>query len=203
MERTRRAPTIGLLALILLVAACGSDGEDQAELASTLDEPASTSSTDDPPSDSSSVSGSTSTPTPTTASAEGDDGAATSTNQSTTGSSTTTEPASTSTSISTSGREGPELVDVRPVPILSVRSLGSTTIELTVEGGVEPCFIIEQVEVVETADQVELSVNAGSEPGAICIQIIELHTTTVELADPLGDRAVVDGTTGKPLDIAS
>lgn len=206
-DRTPPALVIGLLAVICIGAACGADGEDPSETAPTLTE-ATPSSSDDPSSDPSSGSNAT------TASAEADDRGTTATTSATTSTtsestSTTTEAtsssttSSTTTTSSTSGRDGPELVDVRPVPIFSVRALGPTTLELTVEGGVEPCFIIDRVDVVEASDRVELTVDAGSEPDVICIQIIELHTTTVELDQPLDGRAVIDATTGQPLAVAS
>ncbi len=189
------------MAVAVIVSACGADADDdasvgvdgEAEAASTRDETGPTSSsapTEDDDLATTATTRPTTEPTPTTSNPT---------------SSVTSDSTSsgTSTSSAAPGRDGPELVDIRSVPIFSARALGPATLELTVEGGVEPCFIIDRVEVVESGERVELTVHAGSEPGAICIQIIELHTTTVELDQALGGRGVVDGTTGLPLDVVS
>ena len=182
---------LGLVVVATLTVACGSD--DDADDTTATDAADGSASTEPPPS-----TGSTAPTSTDTTSGEDGSGQTSSNEGPADGAGTTagtTGPTRGSSTTSTSGRDR-GLVDVRPVPIDSVEVLGPTTLELTVEGEVEPCFVIDRVDIVETADAVELTVHAGSEPGAVCIQIVELHTVVAELAQPLGDRALIDGSTG-------
>ncbi len=65
--------------------------------------------------------------------------------------------------------------------------------------GVEPCNVLDHVDVEYTSDEVIVTVWEGSSPtdkNTACIEIAVLKTTIVELDEPLGDRKVVDGSKG-------
>ncbi|WP_204056545.1 hypothetical protein [Microbispora corallina] len=62
--------------------------------------------------------------------------------------------------------------------------------------GVEPCSVLDRVEVKESADEVVVTLYEGQDrrsPDAACIEIAIQKTTTVALTSPLGARKVVDG----------
>ncbi|GII30736.1 hypothetical protein [Planotetraspora mira] len=62
--------------------------------------------------------------------------------------------------------------------------------------GVEPCNMLDRVEVAETADTVAVTLWEGHDrrqPDAVCIDIAIQKQTRVRLPAPLGDRKVVDG----------
>jgi hypothetical protein len=60
--------------------------------------------------------------------------------------------------------------------------------------GVEPCYVLAKVGVEEGPQRVVITLYEGTtDPDAICIEIAEAKRTTVRLAEPLGDRQVVDG----------
>lgn len=71
-----------------------------------------------------------------------------------------------------------------------------TVLRIFFTGGVEPCFVVDRVDVVETADTVTLTLVTGSDKAAgdtACIEIAKFYAVDVELAAPFGDRDVVDG----------
>ncbi|MEU6407933.1 hypothetical protein [Microbispora sp. NPDC046933] len=62
--------------------------------------------------------------------------------------------------------------------------------------GVEPCSVLDRVEVTETAREVTVTLYEGQDrrsPDAVCIAIAILKTTKVHLKAPLDGRKVVDG----------
>jgi hypothetical protein len=63
--------------------------------------------------------------------------------------------------------------------------------------GVEPCYVLNRVEVRERPDAVVITLYQGTglpeAEGVACIEIAVLKHVVVELARPLGDRRVVDG----------
>ena len=68
-------------------------------------------------------------------------------------------------------------------------------------GGVEPCFVLDRVEVEETADTVTVTLRAGSDParpGVACIEIALWMSVEVRLAAPLGGRVIRDGAAPDP-----
>jgi hypothetical protein len=70
------------------------------------------------------------------------------------------------------------------------------TIAISFVSGVEPCYVLDHVDVVETADSVTITLFEGHDPSAgdvACIEIGVFKQTNVTLGAPLGDRAIVDG----------
>ena len=66
-------------------------------------------------------------------------------------------------------------------------------------GGVEPCSVLGRAEAVETADTVTIALFAGADPDAgdtACIEIAVEYEVVVPLAQPLGNRTVVDAAPG-------
>ncbi|MBW3663097.1 MAG: hypothetical protein KY469_08360 [Actinobacteria bacterium] len=61
--------------------------------------------------------------------------------------------------------------------------------------GVEPCSVLDRVEVEEGADQVVITLFIGSKAGpeTACIALAEYKAVQVELDRELGDRQIVDG----------
>ena len=79
-------------------------------------------------------------------------------------------------------------------------SADGTQVSVRWWSGVEPCTVLADVQVEETPEQVVITIFEGpdqapdAEPVA-CIEIAQAKQTTVTLAEPLGDRPVVDGST--------
>ncbi|MFI7038141.1 hypothetical protein ACIBI0_15760 [Microbispora rosea] len=62
--------------------------------------------------------------------------------------------------------------------------------------GVEPCNVLDRVEVTETAREVTVTLYEGQDrrsPDAVCIEIAIMKSTKVHLKAPLDGRKVVDG----------
>ncbi|MEW9527665.1 hypothetical protein [Microbispora sp. NPDC049125] len=83
------------------------------------------------------------------------------------------------------------------VPWISATpSAGGSKLDIVWWSGVEPCAVLDRVEVDEGGKDVTVTVYEGQDrrsPDAICIAIAIQKTTTVDLRAPLGDRKVVDG----------
>ncbi len=122
-------------------------------------------------------------------------------------SSSTSEPPASSTTTEGSTISPPTTQEDAPGGLIGVRThrldgmsvVDDTTILLLMTGDPAPCFLVDRVEKVETDSSVELTVYVGSEPDVACIAIIEEHSTTVTLDQPLGDRTVIDGSNGREL----
>jgi hypothetical protein len=96
----------------------------------------------------------------------------------------------------------PGLDGVVPAAIDSARALDGDKLEVRFYSGVEDCYGLERVDLDETDTEVTVAVFTGSRPEArdvACIEIAELVSTVVTLDAPLGDRAVVDASTGAPV----
>mgnify|MGYP000651517446 CR=1 FL=1 len=62
--------------------------------------------------------------------------------------------------------------------------------------GVEPCYVLDRIDVVERETKVTVTLWEGRAPGSedvACIEIAELKTTVIQLEEPLGDRKLLDG----------
>ena len=75
---------------------------------------------------------------------------------------------------------------------------GGPTLDVTYLIGADECHESTTVEVAETATEVRLTAWERGNGGA-CPDIGIVHTETVTLAAPLGDRVVLDGATGAPV----
>mgnify|MGYP001101453744 CR=1 FL=1 len=86
-------------------------------------------------------------------------------------------------------------VDPHKVPWTgAVPGPGGDTLRVTWWSGVEPCHVLDRVEVTEGTDTVTVTLWEGTtDPGAACIAVALEKFTEVRLAAPLGDRKVVDG----------
>lgn len=72
--------------------------------------------------------------------------------------------------------------------------------------GVEPCYVLAGVDVVEDADQVSVTLSEGWLPdengeAPVCIEIAEEVSTPIALDDPLDGRTLIDGATGEPVPV--
>jgi hypothetical protein len=94
------------------------------------------------------------------------------------------------------------MANVRPHPFESATPIGDETrLEVRFWGGVEPCFVLDRVEVREDAAAVTVTLYAGSDPArpdAMCIEIAVSMAVVVRLDAPLGARAIRDGAAPDP-----
>jgi len=71
-----------------------------------------------------------------------------------------------------------------------------TTLTIVFWSGVEPCYVLDHVDVSSGADAVTVTLFQGSDPNAgdvACIDIALQKQVTVTLDEPLAGRAIVDG----------
>ncbi|WP_185949639.1 hypothetical protein [Microbispora sp. KK1-11] len=91
---------------------------------------------------------------------------------------------------------GPTL-NPRKVPWESATPTGDgRSLDVVWWSGVEPCTVLDRVEVTETAREVTVTLYEGQDrrsPDAVCIAIAIMKTTKVHLKAPLDGRKVVDG----------
>ncbi|GGO13810.1 hypothetical protein GCM10010116_27870 [Microbispora rosea subsp. aerata] len=111
-------------------------------------------------------------------------------------------PVSASPSGAPSGAPSPatpvgDTLNPRPVPWESATPAGDgRTLDIVWWSGVEPCNVLDRVDVTETAREVTVTLYEGQDrrsPDAVCIAIAIQKTTKVRLKAPLGERKVVDG----------
>jgi hypothetical protein len=91
----------------------------------------------------------------------------------------------------------PGMADVyrRPFDDATVGADG-VTVTIDFVSGIEPCYVLDHVDVVEGPDTVTITLYEGHDPAAgdvACIDIGVFKATVVTLAAPLGDRTIVDG----------
>lgn len=91
----------------------------------------------------------------------------------------------------------PGMADVSPRPFDSAEPVDDeASVEVGFWSGVEPCYVLDRVEVDETDHEVVITLFEGHDPAAAdqaCIEIAILKQVTVELERPVGDRTIVDG----------
>lgn len=94
----------------------------------------------------------------------------------------------------------PGMVGVRPISFASgsayVSPDDSRVIVVDYWSGIEPCYVLDHIEVAEGDDSVTITLFEGSDPAAgdaICIEIGVFKRVLVTLDAPLGDRRIVDG----------
>jgi hypothetical protein len=91
----------------------------------------------------------------------------------------------------------PGMTGVRPRPFVKsiVNDEGAVTILFW--GGVEPCDVLDHVDVAYGTDAVTVTLYSGHDPSAedvACIDIAELKSVTITLDEPLDGRTIADGT---------
>ncbi|HWH33328.1 MAG TPA: hypothetical protein VNU01_11725 [Egibacteraceae bacterium] len=98
----------------------------------------------------------------------------------------------------TTPRPGQEDVRAREWETAEVAD-DDVTVTLTWWSGVEPCTVLDRVDVVEQADKVVITLYEGNAPGdeGACPAIAVERRTRVTLSAPLAGRAIVDGAKAK------
>lgn len=89
----------------------------------------------------------------------------------------------------------PGQVDVRAVSWERARAKGQT-VRIFFWSGVEPCNVLDRVEVEETSREIILTLFEGRTPSdedTACIEIAVYKVTEVDLESSAGDRKIVDG----------
>lgn len=91
----------------------------------------------------------------------------------------------------------PGMADARPRPFDSATvDPDGVTVSIDFVSGVEPCYVLDHVDVVEGPDEVTITLFEGHDPAAgqvACIEIGVFKRTIVTLSGPIGDRPIVDG----------
>ena len=90
----------------------------------------------------------------------------------------------------------PGAVDLRPQPFESAVPVGERQLAVRFWGGVAPCSVVGRVDVEETPERVTVTVHGGRDPvpGPVaCIELAVYQELIVDLAAPVGGRAIVDG----------
>lgn len=93
----------------------------------------------------------------------------------------------------------PGLDGVAAAAIDSVSELENNKLEVRFYGGVEGCFGVDHIDVVESDTDVTITVSTGTPPEAAarsCIEIAELQAVIAALASPLNGRTIIDGSSG-------
>jgi hypothetical protein len=99
---------------------------------------------------------------------------------------------------------GPQVVEPRPgMAGVRARPFDSATVAdddrtVTIEfvSGVEPCYVLDRVEVDYGADSVTITLFEGhdpTQPDAVCIEIGVFKAVVITLDQPLDGRTIVDG----------
>ena len=91
----------------------------------------------------------------------------------------------------------PDMTDVTPTAF-DTAAIGDDDVTLTVTfwSGVEPCAVLDHVDVAYGVDVVTVTLFEGSDPTAglvACPEIAVSKETVVTLDEPLAGRTVVDG----------
>ena len=92
-------------------------------------------------------------------------------------------------------RPGMDHVRARPFDSATVSNDGRT-VTIDFVSGIEPCSVLDHVAVRYGAKAVTITLFEGSDPSAgdvACIDIGVFKRTVVRLAEPLGNRTIVDG----------
>lgn len=90
----------------------------------------------------------------------------------------------------------PGAVDLRPRRFDSARPVGDRQLAVRFWGGVAPCSVIGRVDVAETPERVTVTLFGGRDPApgrVACIELAVYQEVVVDLAAPVGARAIADG----------
>lgn len=94
----------------------------------------------------------------------------------------------------------PGMANLRPT-VFDTATIADDDVTLTITfwSGVEPCSVLDHVEVAYATDAVTVTLFEGYDPSAgqvACPAIAVLKQTTIALKEPLAGRAIVDGASG-------
>jgi hypothetical protein len=91
----------------------------------------------------------------------------------------------------------PDMAGVRARPFdTATVSDGGMTVTIDFVSGIEPCTVLDRVDVEQGARTVTITLYEGHDPDAgdvACIEIGVFKRVIVKLDQPLGDREIVDG----------
>lgn len=94
-------------------------------------------------------------------------------------------------------RPRPGMADVRPVPWESARRTPSgRSLRITYWSGVEPCNVLDHVDVEYEPSRIMVTLHEGHDPEAgdvACIEIALRKVVRVALQEPVDGRKIVDG----------
>jgi hypothetical protein len=93
----------------------------------------------------------------------------------------------------------PGLNGVNPTALDSVVQQPNNKLEVRFYGGVVDCYGVDHIDVQEADDAVTVTVFTGTPPAAAntaCVDLAELQAVIVALASPLGERHIIDGSSG-------
>ena len=99
----------------------------------------------------------------------------------------------------------PGLVNPTPSAIDSASRVTDEKLELRFYNGVPECYGVDRVEVEETDADVTVTVFTGGLPTdepVACVELAVLQATAVTLEAPLGDRTLIDGSTGNAVPVS-
>jgi hypothetical protein len=88
------------------------------------------------------------------------------------------------------------MADVRSRPFDRAIVNDDGTVTIVFVSGIEPCAVLDHVEVVDSHDAVTVTLYEGHDPTAgkvACIEIAVLKSVTISLDEPLAGRPIVDG----------
>jgi len=95
----------------------------------------------------------------------------------------------------------PGMVNVNPVAFDPAEAEASDDgVLIRFYSGVEPCYILDHVEVADDETSVTVGLFVGADPDqpdAVCIEIAQLYEVDVALDEPLGDRELISATAGR------
>jgi len=91
----------------------------------------------------------------------------------------------------------PGMADVHPIGFdKAIVGHDGASVTIFFWSGVEPCYVLDHVDVSYGEDAITVTLFEGHDPSAgdvACIEIAQLKSTVVQLDQPVGDRAIVDG----------
>lgn len=94
-------------------------------------------------------------------------------------------------------RPRPGMADVRRVPWEAARQIpDGRHLRIVYWSGVEPCNVLDHVEIEYTPEEITVTLYEGSDPeqpDAVCIEVALRKVVRVALEEPIDGRKIVDG----------
>jgi hypothetical protein len=90
----------------------------------------------------------------------------------------------------------PGMAGVRAIPWDRHEVVDDRTVRIFFTSGVEPCYVLDRVDVAYQPTEVRITLFEGSDPraaGQACIELAVGKVVAVALDQPLAGRAVIDG----------